>query len=158
MKDFSSLGQFASHLTRLAAIGEEVSHGVVKSGAKAIQKDAKARIGHYQDGLGGFPAWEKLAESTVQDRVSKGFTPNDPLLRTGSMRDGIKAEAEGLHAVVGTTDPIAEYQELGTPTIPPRPFLGPAGFASKDAIGLLGARTLVGWVGGVSWKKPPSIS
>ena len=36
----------------------------------------QVRLGIYQDHLGPFNAWEPLADSTVSDRVNKGFTPN----------------------------------------------------------------------------------
>jgi len=42
-------------------------------------------------------------------------------------REAFAAEADGLQAVVGSSDPAAVPQELGTAHMPPRPFLAPMG-------------------------------
>jgi hypothetical protein len=60
-------------------------------------------------------------------------------VRTGEMRDSIEhhVETEGpWHAIglVGTDNPIAKYQELGTRTIPPRSFLGEAAMHKEHEI------------------------
>jgi hypothetical protein len=88
----------------------------------AAEEKAKAAIGTYSLG------WPQLAESTQADRAAKGYSPNDPLLRTGAMRDGIahKAElsAEGAEGVVFSDDVKALWAELGTSRgEPPRSFL-----------------------------------
>lgn len=154
MKEFQSFGAFAAHLGRTAAMGEEVSHFATESAAKIIRDDARSRIGEYQDAVGGFAAWSKLADSTIADRVSKGFTPDDPLLRTGDMRDSITETVHGTKAVIGSDSPIALYQEQGTVHIPPRPFLGPAGYSTKGQVGKRLAETVIAWVCGVGWKAP----
>ena len=108
-----------------------------------IERDAKEIIGHYQrSDTGPFPEWEELAPSTKADRVSKGFTPNDPLLRTGELRDSIGHEVRGRSVAIGSDLDIAIYQEMGTATIPPRPFLRIAAFRSKKWLGQLYAKTL----------------
>ena len=89
--------------------------------AKAEEK-AKAAIGTYLFG------WPQLAESTQADRSAKGYSPNEPLLRTGAMRDSLahRAElsAEGAEGVVFSDDVKALWAELGTSRgEPPRPFL-----------------------------------
>jgi hypothetical protein len=71
--------------------------------------------------------WPPLAASTVAEKAAKGYPVPAPLLRTGAMRDSIKAEVDpfALELVVGSTDKVAVYQEMGTSRgIPPRPFLG----------------------------------
>ena len=148
MQEFESFGAFGKHLVRVAAIGERVTHIAAKAGATHIADDAKARIGEYQDGVGPYPAWRNLADSTVQDRISKGFTPDDPLLRTGELRDSIQVVADGSTAGAVSDDPVAVYQEMGTVRIPPRPFLGPAGFTSKQGIERVVSAILFRWVGG----------
>lgn len=152
--EFQSFGAFGLHLTKLALAGEAVTHHIAAEGAKVIQADAKARIGSYQDGVGPFPAWANLAEATVDDRLSKGFTPDDPLLRTGGMRESIGVTVEGNVAAIGSASEIALYQEQGTATIPPRPFLGPAGFNSKESVGPVAALTTIAWVCGLAWHRP----
>lgn len=155
MKEFSSFGAFARHLAVTAAIGEEVTHHITEKAAEIIKEDAQKRIGEYQDGVGPFVTWAPLADSTKEDRVAKGFTEDDPLLRTGELRDSIHVSAKGNEAVVGSDSDIALYQELGTEKgIPPRPFLGPAGYESKLNIGEMSAKTVIAWISGLGWKRP----
>ncbi|MEJ7685622.1 MAG: hypothetical protein WKG52_00730 [Variovorax sp.] len=149
-----SFGALGAHFARLAIAGEAVTSHITEEGVKAIQADAKSRFGTYQDGEGGFPAWANLAPSTVDDRLRKGFTPDDPLLRTGGLRESVVAVAVGNEGVVASPDPVMLYQEQGTSKIPPRPVLGPAGFNSKKTVAPLAARTLVAWISGIGWRKP----
>lgn len=157
MKTFNSLGEFATHLRRTAALGDVVTSYATKECAKVIAGDAKARIGSYQDSEGPFPAWANLAEATVADRIAKGFTPDDPLLRTGELRESIGVQVEGHEAQIGTPDQVALYQEVGTSRIPPRPFLGPAAIASRVKVAKTAANVLVAWVGGSPWRKPKTL-
>ena len=50
---------------------------------------------------------------------------DEPCLRSGALRDSVGAQADGLQAVVGSSDPAAVLQELGTAHMPARPFLAP---------------------------------
>lgn len=132
--EFHSIAHFVEHLATLhakEALG--VRHGLDRA-AKLVEKAAKAEIGHYQPASGPFPSWAELAESTKADRVSQGYTENDPLLRSGKLRDSIGHTVEGLEACIGSDMDIAVYQELGTKTIPPRPFLGPALFNNEHKV------------------------
>ena len=137
----NSFADLASRLSRMAsAEGDKVYLEAVGS---KIEKDAKEIVGHYQrSDTGPFPEWEELAPSTKADRVSQGFTANDPLLRTGALRDSIRHEVRGRSVAVGSDLDIAIYQEMGTATIPPRPFLRIAAFRSKKWLGKLYAKTL----------------
>ena len=75
--------------------------------------------------------WPPLATVTVDEKESLGYTgqvsETDPLLRTGQLRDSIEAvvlpDPMGVVLDVGSNDVVAVYQEMGTTTIPPRPFL-----------------------------------
>jgi len=64
----------------------------------------------------------------VRERLSE--TPgaaghDEPWLQSGALRDSVGAQADGLQAVVGSSDPAAVPQELGTAHMPARPFLVP---------------------------------
>jgi hypothetical protein len=157
MREFSSFGSFARHLEVIAAVGEEVTHHVTEQAAEIIKDDAQKRIGEYQDGVGPFVSWAPLADSTKADRVAQGFPEDEPLLRTGEMRDSVQVSARGDQAVVGSDSEIALWQEVGTDTIPPRPFLGPAGYDSKLNIGEMAAKTIVAWISGLGWKRPSQL-
>jgi HK97 gp10 family phage protein len=157
MREFSSFGSFARHLERLALEGEAVTAHITKEAADLVQANAKARIGEYQDYEGPFTKWAELADSTKEERVRQGFTENDPLLRTGTLRDSIKVEAKGNEAVIGSEDEVALYQEVGTDHIPPRPFLGPALYGSKNDIAEKSVSTTVAWVSGLGWHQPRQL-
>lgn len=101
-------------------------HEALGASAEYLEKTAKDEFGEYQLGIGPFTAWPELADSTKADRVAKGYTENDPLLRTGELRDSIQHEVVGFDAFVGSTSDIMPFQEFGTSRIPPRPVLGTA--------------------------------
>lgn len=157
MREFSSFGSFARHLAVTAALGEEVTHHITERAAEIIQADAKKRIGEYQDGVGPFNSWAPLADATKADRAAQGFPEDEPLLRTGDLRDSIEVTARGNEAVIGSVGDIALYQEVGTDKIPPRPFLGPAGYDSKLNISELAAKTVLAWISGIGWKRPKRL-
>lgn len=149
MKEFNSLAAFATHLAEVAIVEVvALQHGLEKV-AVGIENTAKNKIGHYQLESGPFPAWQELAESTKADRLNKGYDPDEPLLRDGTLRESIKHEVSGLEAIIGSKSDIAAYQEFGTEKIPPRPFIGPAAFENKEKIErVLGEAAVAGFVGG----------
>lgn len=149
MKEFRSFAAFAAHLVERSAVTPLSLRAGLKAAAVAVERTAKEEIGHYQPEVGPFPAWEPLAESTVADRVHQGFSPDEPLLRTGDLKESISHSVEGLEALVGSTSDVAIYQELGTLHIPPRPFLGSAAIRNEHKIvEAAGAAAVSGIVGG----------
>jgi len=61
--------------------------------------------------------------------------PHDtPWVETGALRDSIAHSADETSAAIGSNDPAAAPQELGTSSVPPRPFLAPAAAAQAEAI------------------------
>jgi HK97 gp10 family phage protein len=134
MKEFGSLAHFAAHLLKIEAeVALTVHHGLKKV-AVEIEKTAKSQFGHYQRATGGFKAWLSLTDATQADRVRQGFTPDDPLLRSGELRDSVSHTVNGLDAVIGSDSDVMVYQELGTEKIPPRPVLGPAALKNRRKI------------------------
>ncbi len=120
------LEQFARELSSASATiatGLEAGFRVI---VKEIEETAKEEIGVYQPAYGPFDAWAPLAESTKVERVRRGYSEDEPLLRSGELRDSIQSEVMGLAAIVGTKSDIGLWQEVGTSHIPPRPFIGPA--------------------------------
>jgi len=118
--------------------GQAEAHGVFRyamiRACVMVQSDAILRLGHYQAAVGPFPKWQQLAAETQAERTRLGYTPNDPLLRDGTLARSIQITIEGNTGYVGSDDPVAVYQELGTPRIPARPFLGPALFVNEYRI------------------------
>lgn len=128
------LEQFARELSSAAAsiaTGLETSFHVI---VKEIEETAKEEIGIYQPAYGPFDAWAPLAESTKADRVRQGYSEDEPLLRSGELRDSIQSEVVGLAAIVGTKSEIGFWQEVGTEHIPPRPFIGPTYVRKLDPL------------------------
>lgn len=125
-REFSSLTSFITHFSAIALALHEEEHHMLKKAAVLVENTAKEKLGHYQPAVGGFPAWAELADSTKKERLEQGYTENDPLLRSGALRDSISHEIEGNVAAIGSTSDYAIDQEAGTNRIPPRPFLAPA--------------------------------
>jgi hypothetical protein len=121
-----TLKQFAAHLARLAVALPRRHAAALDVGARIIKAEAKHEIGRYQGRAGPFAAWAPLAEATVADRTKKGFTPNDPLHRTGSLRQSIEHKVVGNTAHIGSDDVRARLLEMGDNRVPPRSYLGGA--------------------------------
>jgi hypothetical protein len=151
MKTFNSPLAFAQHLANLSMQFHVVAQAGLDDACKVIEKTAKDEIGTYQPAVGAFQPWAPLADSTVADRVAKGYSPDEPLLREGDLRDSIGREVHAVEAAVGSTSQIMVWQELGTSRMPPRAVLGPAAIRSKDAIErILGKRVFDGIVYGAA--------
>lgn len=131
-KTFSSFGDFgkfmaarpeklkAERVTALGDIGESVS------------QLAQSKAGFYQEAIGPFQAWRPLAESTMVERVEKGFTPNDPLFRTGELAQSYTFAVDGSDSVsVGSPLEKAADMEFGMGATPARPVVGPAMYEEK---------------------------
>lgn len=148
MKDFNSLAEFSMHLIQLVAAETLALHRGLEQAAVLIEKSAKAEIGIYQPQVGPFPAWAPLAESTEAEKARLGYPLDAPLLRTGDLRESIQHETQGFEAVIGSISPIMAYQEFGTPTIPPRPVIGPAAFMNQEKIqAIVGLAVVSGMIG-----------
>jgi negative regulator of sigma E activity len=77
----------------------------------------------------------KGLEAKVTEVLSHppGTDHSVPWLRTGALRASISHVTDGNVAVVGSTSDVAVDQELGTRTIPPRPFLASTAANSAEA-------------------------
>lgn len=153
MRNFSSPGEFAAHLKALIKIKERALLVTSETCGKIVQESAREKIGFYQPQVGPFDGWAELSPFTKHDRLQHGFTENDPLLRTGELRESISYtvahQMPWLYlVVVGSPLEYAEYQEVGTSRIPPRAFLGPALFENKDVILHVTGVTMEKWLRG----------
>ncbi len=76
-----------------------------------------------------------LAETVREALSTPPSGPHDePWVDTRALRDSIAYSADESGAAIGSNDPAAAAQELGTTTVPPRPFLAPAAAAQGEAI------------------------
>ncbi len=76
--NFTSLAAFAEHIATQVRV-RAAEEAVIERACQMVETRAKEAIGTYQFG------WPELADRTQQDRVSRGFSPNVPGLRTGAM-------------------------------------------------------------------------
>ena len=86
------------------------------------------------------PALAEQAER-IATRVREGLSEqpggaghDEPWLRSGALRGSVGVQAEGLQAAVGSSDPAAVPQELGTARMPARPFLMPVAAAMGEEV------------------------
>jgi phage gpG-like protein len=126
-----SLLEGAALFAEIAVEMNHIEHHCLDEGSKILQDEAKRVIGTYDYG------WPQLAASTQRQREYQGFEPNEPLLRTGDMRDSIEREVQPGVAYVGSNNDKVLWQEFGTSRIPPRSFLGGAAEAKHEEIGEL---------------------
>lgn len=148
MADMSLLG-FLGHLAHFEHRLHEASHKGFEHVAKVVEAEAKKEIGNYQRGNNGpFVDWEELHDATKEDRSAKGFSENDPGLRTGGMRDSIKHASDHEGAVVGSDDDKLVWFELGTSKQSPRSVLGVSVVHKEhDIKALLGGSVVTALIG-----------
>ncbi len=123
MKEFPSLGALALHLIEVAAAEYLVLHEGLDLAAQNIEEAA-----------------------TKEEQATKGFSSDEPLLRTGMLMETISHQTHALEAVIGSTDDRMVYHEFGTAKIPPRPVLGPAAF-HNEIQKILGAAAVSALIG-----------
>lgn len=149
--NFDSLASFASHLLTLQAAEALALREGLDKAAAAVEATAKSEIGVYQDAVAPFPAWADLADSTEREKERLGYPLDAPLLRKGDLRDSYGHQVSALEAAIGSPLMEAVWQEIGTPTIPPRAVLGPAAIRNSDVIKrILGKAVVTGLLGGAS--------
>ncbi len=143
-----SLLELAGRLADAQIAEREATEIIVREAAKMLARSAKDSIGTYDFG------WPELTPSTQADRVRQGFSPDEPLLRTGALKDSISWNADGREAYVGTNNEHAAYSEFGTVHEPPRSYLGGAIQHEAGAIRAMAARitaaAIAGALGGKS--------
>lgn len=138
-----SLVSFASFLGKVAMAMPTTNHRALEYAARIIEEKAKSEVGTYQGAAGPFAAWKELSPGTKADRKRQGFPENEPLLRTGEMRDSIQHVVLKDEAQVGSNNDKAFWQEVGTSRISPRSFLGSAAVNSAQEIELVIGREIM---------------
>lgn len=138
-RHFHSMAGLALQLGEIAVAQHRMEANALEKCAKLVEQRAKAKLGEYQDAAGPFAGWADLADATKADRVNKGYPEDDPLLRTGALRDSIEHTVQGSEAQVGSDEDTAVYLELGTKHMSPRSFLGGALAETLDDV-----KTIIG--------------
>jgi len=175
-KSFKSIGEFVEYLERLPLTAEvTVSHGLHEA-TELVWEEARHAIGEYQDSAGPFKGWDNLSDATLNGwdaangvhypgKIELGFSPPDnPLLRTGELRDAIEFSVSHNEGVVGVPDrdvgngteedpdrnvgDVAIEHEFGTRYMPARSFLGRSLYVkAKEVVGIIGHAVLLGLSG-----------
>jgi hypothetical protein len=156
MLRLNSLGALADALERAAITALDAARSGLLEGAELVKTAAQECIGQYQPAKGDVPEWAPLSPATQDDRVAQGFSADDPLLRTGALRDSIEVKPVEPDAVlVGVFDPevevIAKAMEFGyhnvraNRIVPPRSFIrGTAFEKSPEVVSLIERRFIEG--------------
>lgn len=109
---FKGLRTFAAFLD--AGVGRDKAAQATAAKAASIRMLAVARAMYGQD-----PPLATLRESTQNERMGKGYSANEPLLREGHLRDSVRAYSTPTLAVIessGEYGRIAAYHEFGYTT------------------------------------------
>lgn len=114
--------------------------------AQEMVEFARDMFGHYEHEGN----WPQLSPVTQADRERLGFPANEPLLRTGDLRDSysydLMVTPSVIFLMVGSDDVRSIFHELGTAEMPPRPVLMPTAKAfeqeMEDALGEKVAKAL----------------
>lgn len=126
-----SLESFAQFAAERAATANPYLVQAVGVAGRAIYNRA-------QSTMGDNTKLRSLKQSTQADREAHGYTPDDPLVASGSLRQTLELHHEGLVAGVGSSDPRMAWHELGyynvraKQIVPPRPALRIAAQTAKD--------------------------
>lgn len=125
-RTFGSIAAFVAFLEgRVASLPAAQRRGLAEASAVVLE-EARGLPGTYQAG------WPKLEAATIV-RKSAG---DSPLLETGALRDSYaRRVVSDREAAIGSDDPKATWQELGTSRgIPPRPVLKTAAVRKEGEV------------------------
>lgn len=120
MKSFDSFAAAAAEFERQALATIAAEQATLDAIGKVVAQQAWDKFGVYQDG------WPELSQFTKDERVFRGFTPNDPLLRSGELARSVGYAVRLTGVTIGSTSDNMVNHEYGTRTHPPRPVLVPA--------------------------------
>jgi hypothetical protein len=140
---FSSFAEMADHAKAIDWAMTRGAQAGIQNTVIALHHLTRAKFGVYQVGHGPFQTWPELSEFTKFRRGQLGFSENEPLLRTGALRDSYRWAAEGMKGGVGSDSIYAETQEIGDPfrNIPARSTLGLAFSESEKQLFSVFCRT-----------------
>lgn len=120
MRTFASIGSFVRFLDERTAALTVANVAIGTASARTLRRTVRKNYGSH--------ALEDLADATQTERIAKGYTPNDPLKRTGELlRDSTEMAMGEDIAAVGSSEPVAAYHEYGYinartgRAVPPRP-------------------------------------
>src|ERR1039458_5817292 len=120
-----NLPEFGKLLVGMAAAMELGFTAEMEKVGALVEAEAKDMIGNdasYSYNISPLPSWPRLAEVTLEDKTQQGYSPPDnPLRRVGILQQSIQHSAGPMAAHIGSDDPVALWQELGTTSAHPIP-------------------------------------
>jgi len=121
-----TLQEGALFFTALSLAIPNASERALIRSAKLVRDEAKRVLGTYDYD------WVRLKPATIAQKA----TGDSPLLETGGLRASIKYNVDKANGIanVGSNDPKALWQELGTSRIPPRSFLMGAAMRMEEKV------------------------
>lgn len=157
-----SLTSLAAHFGVMATHVQHIEEEMLAHACEMIADRAKEVIGTYSY------SWPQLAPATQTSRTQLGFPPNEPLLRSGELRDSIEWVVDrgasflpsrtsdsfferGHHGYVGSNNMKAVWNFLGTPTIPARDPILDATMQLMPQIEQHFGQRFHAWLSGTSW-------
>jgi hypothetical protein len=151
MITFPNIAAYIAYLETRPAAMEAAAPTGIKAACDVVLEATRENIGVYQrSDTHPFEEWPELSEATKADRLAHGYSENDPLLRSGGMRDTYEISVAGTHGAVGSDDMIAFWQEFGTTSIPARSHVGMAGARNEERCSYMMAEPVIAaLVGGV---------
>jgi hypothetical protein len=78
---FENLAAMAAHFAMIDEAMKMALAGSIEEACVILERECKRVIGTYDYG------WAPLADATKADRVAQGYPADEPLLRSGEMRD-----------------------------------------------------------------------
>lgn len=130
---FHGFNHLIGHVAKLTAEMDAAVNAGLNVVASKLLADTREKFGEYQTGEGPFQTWPPLAQATKDRRLELGFSEDEPLLRTGDLRDSYYKAVGHMEAGVGSDEEKALAQEVGNPAtnLPARSTLGLA-FAEHE--------------------------
>jgi hypothetical protein len=134
--DISGFDGLAEHMRQAAAkVPTAIEKELDKQGL-LILAEVKSKFGTYQ------PGWAQLADSTQAHREKLGYTVNDPLLRSGDLRDANKAKRTDFSLFVGVEADSVTLEGPGGKSVDAALVMGVHEFGTTD--GRVPARPVYG--------------
>jgi phage gpG-like protein len=160
MKKFSSIAAFVKHMEGNLLRADAARSIGLRDASHFLAVRTADALGTYQRAnVGPFTPWAELADSTKERRVKHGYTENDPLYASGTLKFSIESATDNLRtAVVGTNDEKAEWLEMGTPKMPPRPFFGLTAWRYREQVAAMMVLPLVMTLAGARVGNKPIMS
>ena len=141
-RSFSSIGLFVRFMSQRVTTLPAAQKRALDAASQVVLEEARCLPGTYQAG------WPALDPETIAHKA----TGDSPLVETGGMRTSYgRKVVSAMKAAVGSNDPRAMWQELGTARgVPPRPVLKAAAIRKEGEVHRIIGHHLVAHIAGRS--------